>query len=399
MSLSGSFDDLSEKHLDDLIQAGVPEGLLVDYKAQTYGRADADVREFLKDVSSFANTAGGHLVIGITESGGVPTVVAPLSGIDPDKELQRFESLVRDGLEPRIFGIRMKAIPLAAGDCAIVIRVPRSWNPPHRVSAKNTNRFYGRNSAGAYELSVDDLRRLFLASASAIDRARAFKNERLVRIGSAAGTLLDPSLVGRLIVHIVPIGALSGSPQVDLARAAANPAALRPLNQVAFGGWTCGINFDGFSGKSLGPDQQCFSYVQLFRNGIIEAAMVGIVANIGTRAVIPALDFEKIILGSLPPYINALRDLDVGAPLAIMITLQSVQGARLGVNPKWIVNPVPEIDRDPLELPEILLEDYDSDHAYHQAIRPAVDALWNTAGIAASRYYDADGRWIGEKLA
>jgi predicted HTH transcriptional regulator len=33
-------------------------------------RADADVREFLKDVSSFANTAGGHLIIGMDEAGG-----------------------------------------------------------------------------------------------------------------------------------------------------------------------------------------------------------------------------------------------------------------------------------------------------------------------------------------
>jgi hypothetical protein len=62
MSLSGTnFDDLSESDLSALIDAEVPEGLLVDYKRDAYGRGDADVKEFLKDVSSFANTAGGHL--------------------------------------------------------------------------------------------------------------------------------------------------------------------------------------------------------------------------------------------------------------------------------------------------------------------------------------------------
>jgi predicted HTH transcriptional regulator len=100
-----SFDDLSERDLLDQIQAGVPEGVLVDYKREMYGRTDADVREFLKDLSSFANTAGGHLIIGMDETAGIPTVLTPLIGMDSDQELQRLENMARDGLEPRIAGI------------------------------------------------------------------------------------------------------------------------------------------------------------------------------------------------------------------------------------------------------------------------------------------------------
>jgi hypothetical protein len=55
MALSNiAFEDIAERNLLDQIQAGVPEGVLVDYKRDMYGRSDADVREFLKDVSSFA---------------------------------------------------------------------------------------------------------------------------------------------------------------------------------------------------------------------------------------------------------------------------------------------------------------------------------------------------------
>src|SRR6266498_6070472 len=99
-----SFEDLLERDLLDQIQAGVPEGVLVDYKRDMYGRADADVKEFLKDVSSFANTAGGHLIIGMDEASGLPTGLMPLSIPDPDQELQRLENLARDGVEPRIVG-------------------------------------------------------------------------------------------------------------------------------------------------------------------------------------------------------------------------------------------------------------------------------------------------------
>jgi predicted HTH transcriptional regulator len=100
-----SFDDLSERDLLDQIQAGVPEGVPFEYKRDMYGRTDAGVREFLKDVSSFANTAGGHLIIGMDETAGIPTAITPLIGIDSDQELQRLENMARDGLEPRIAGI------------------------------------------------------------------------------------------------------------------------------------------------------------------------------------------------------------------------------------------------------------------------------------------------------
>ncbi len=89
MSLSNiNFDNLSEQNLLDQIAAGVPEGVLLDYKKELYGGGDSDVKEFLKDVSSFANTAGGHLVIGVDEAAGVPTGISPLTG-NPDQDLSK----------------------------------------------------------------------------------------------------------------------------------------------------------------------------------------------------------------------------------------------------------------------------------------------------------------------
>jgi predicted HTH transcriptional regulator len=61
-------DQISETDLRSLTETGVPEGIAMDYKRASYGNSDADTREFLKDVSSFANTAGGHLILGIEEA-------------------------------------------------------------------------------------------------------------------------------------------------------------------------------------------------------------------------------------------------------------------------------------------------------------------------------------------
>ena len=60
-----NFDEVSEADLNDLIVADVPEGLAIEYKRDPYGFSDADKKEALKDITSFANAAGGHLVIGM----------------------------------------------------------------------------------------------------------------------------------------------------------------------------------------------------------------------------------------------------------------------------------------------------------------------------------------------
>ena len=92
--------------------------------------------EYLADVSSFANTAGGDIVIGMAATKGVPTAFAPLS-VDPDAEILRLENIARSGLQPRISNLVVRAVPLTGG-CALLIRVPRSYNPPHRIIRQGT---------------------------------------------------------------------------------------------------------------------------------------------------------------------------------------------------------------------------------------------------------------------
>src|SRR6266436_4947839 len=114
------FDNVKEIDLAELIENQVSEGFLYEYKSQTYGGSDDDKREALKDVSSFANSAGGHIVIGMDEKQGVPTALEGVT-IDADKEILRLDSLFRNCIEPRIIGLRTRPIPLQSGRVAILI--------------------------------------------------------------------------------------------------------------------------------------------------------------------------------------------------------------------------------------------------------------------------------------
>jgi hypothetical protein len=390
MALSNlAFESLSEDDLKEQISTGVPEGVLVDYKRDMYGRGDADAKEFLKDVSSFANTAGGHLIIGLDETAGIPTGIAALNG-DTDQDLQRLENLARDGIEPRIAGLRVKAVSVTGGGYVIVLRIPKSWNPPHRVNARNTNRIFGRNSAGAYEFSIEELRVIFTSGANALDRVRAFRAERLAKIDAGEAIVPLAQNCGRLVVHLVPTSAFGFGGQIDLAKAHALEELLRPMASM---GRSPRINFDGFSNLHRGGDGNCWSYTQMFRNGSIEAVKVRVVSDLQAGQLwIPTLDFDRWIFEVLPTYLSALRQLEVPSPIALMISLQGVRGARLGVAQNSFDDP-PKIDRDVLELPECVIEQYGTEADYQRAARPAFDALWNTGGYFRSNHFDADGNW------
>jgi hypothetical protein len=75
-----------------------------------------------------------------------------------------------------------------------------------------------------------------------------------------------------------------------------------------------------------------------------------------------------------------------------MISLQGVRGARLGIRTDTLEDP-PKIDRDVLELPECVIEQYGSEIDYQRIARPAFDALWNTGGFFRSKHFDSTGKW------
>ena len=153
------FDQIDQNSLQALIDSSVRESVHIDFKRQSYGTDDASKKELLKDVSAFANTLGGHILIGMDEDSGAASAITPLSG-NVDQELRRLESIVKTGIEPAIIGLRMRRVEANGGDI-IAIHIPRSPNPPHRVIVTRSNRFYMRNSAGCFEPSVEELRSLF----------------------------------------------------------------------------------------------------------------------------------------------------------------------------------------------------------------------------------------------
>ena len=89
MSLAGKrIEALASADLQALIDDAVSESSEIEFKERV-GTNDEAKREFLADVSSFANAGGGDLLVGIRERKGIATSFTDLAAIEADYEILR----------------------------------------------------------------------------------------------------------------------------------------------------------------------------------------------------------------------------------------------------------------------------------------------------------------------
>lgn len=146
-------ESITEADLQALIASRTPESRQLEYKQQLPDSGGGGSVKFLREVTAFANTQGGDLIYGIAEDNGIADALHVLQMPSQDLVRQRFESLCADGVEPRLTGlVQYHFISLTAGGDALVVRVAKSWNAPHRVTTGGHAHFYGRNASGSYQL-------------------------------------------------------------------------------------------------------------------------------------------------------------------------------------------------------------------------------------------------------
>ena len=215
------FDAIDKGDIEALVTNAVPEGRTIEYKEQLPRGSDEDSREFLADVSSFANAGGGDLIYGVRDKRdhdgkptGTPEVIG-LAEINLDEQKTRLENLLRDCIDPRIPGVRIKHFDGFMSGPVIVLRVLKSWASPHMVKFKHSSRFFSRNSGGKYKLDVREIRAAFLASESLSDKISAFRSDRVGKI--LTGETPKPLEPGpKFLLHLLPVVAFAEPAVVDL---------------------------------------------------------------------------------------------------------------------------------------------------------------------------------------
>jgi Putative DNA-binding domain len=387
--LDMTLDRITEAEINNLISNGVPESTTIDYKRETYGNSDGDKREFLADVSSFANTIGGDIVIGIEEASGLPTLITPFTD-DIDAEVRRLESIALSGIEPRLTNLRVRAVPVAGG-YAIIVRVPRSFVPPHRVITQNSNRFWARAGTNKYEPDVEQLRHLFTDTPHMLERIRSFRADRLIKI--AAGDTPAPlGQSGKVVLHVIPLPSFTDGRMADIVSQLAKgshvpvPLALNNFQNREE------VNLDGYLNYAVAIPSTAQAYAQFFRNGAIEG--VGELKNDdGVNSRFVTIDLTNLVVSRVRQYLNVLRAYDLGLPVYVFLSFcnatRVVHRYGDGTGAGWYDSR--PLSREIVSMPEIYIDRFDVDVI--DVMRTALTTLWNAVGFQSCDRYNDLAKW------
>lgn len=383
MSLPIDISNATEAHIQQLVEARVPEGTYIELKRALPLLDGSGKHEFLADVSAFANSSGGDLIYGIDEDGEGRAAAIIVQVGNPDEEARRFQDVLMNGVEPRIPGLQVHPIRIAEG-FVLVVRVPQSWAGPHRV--KSNQHFFIRENVRKRQLDVPEIRGLFLRSDHQAQRVRDFRTERLGKLMAGDGPhRLVPGAL--LVAHFVPTQAALGTVQVDPIPYMRDRA-LPVLSDTIPG---ARVNADGALVVRNPNAQGTYGYSQLFRNGYFETVKV-LEYSQDRRATLGSLAYEKQFIALLTCLRNEYQHLGIGLEMTCMLSIIGAENVELGIDRLWynLDDHQGYFDRRVLVLPDVLLP---SELPPEQALRPVFDLVWQSAGLEGSANYNNAGEW------
>lgn len=384
---------ITEQDILDLIANKCREDKRLEFKSALATNSDKQKKEFLADISSFANASGGDLLVGIEATEGIATKIAGLDPSSLDSEILRLENILRDGLDPRIPNVKFQPVTTAFGT-VLVIRVFKSWIPPHRVKYGGSSRFYSRHSAGKYELEVSEMRPLFALSSTAVEQIREFRIQRLSKI-VAGDTPLQLIGTHRLIIHVVPFAAFDPNFRFDLSSFSTEIDLLASMSNGQNSSFPK-HNFQGIV-TYAGSRSECTSYFQLFRNGAVEVVSTSFLKRHDYVDRRPELyiyaDYERAVVETVSNILSIQKQIGAELPLYVMLSFLGVKNYAIAFSGSYSPGEGNIVGENDLILPEAVIEDFELD--VKKFMKPIFQIVWNSAGF--SRTPRIHGQWWADQ--
>ena len=166
--------ELTYSDIDDLVNVRQErEGYHLDYKGKI-GEPDRFKKEFSKDISSFGNTDGGYLIIGVDKDYNIVGIEQTISNKPVD---EWFNQVLSTNIDPPVFYYNPKVIPIPDSEKVIVvIHVPESSKKPHMVS--ETHQYFIRLNDSSKPSTHNQVREMFDFSRHRTDEFREFLIKR-----------------------------------------------------------------------------------------------------------------------------------------------------------------------------------------------------------------------------
>ena len=387
--------------IQSLIDNSVCESKLLEYKKELKIESDSDKKEFLADISSFANCIGGDIIFGIEEDEeNNPKSIVGILYENEDKLIRRLEDFIRQSIQPVIIDIEYNVIDLGNKTCVLIIRVPQSIVSPHRVEYKGTNKFFTRNNKGKYQMDVSELRSAFNSGLDLNKRIENYKNDTYFElIANKYGKLQDDLPI--FVLHYIPLSAFSNSNPNNFSlsniKEQMNNASSKTLTGSTY---DKKITIDGVVIEY--KSQSLSSTAKYKTNGIIEKTTTDFFKKdyINTSIRPPkkcnVIQGGRIIECLIDDYKEVKRYFDkmnINGPFVISCSI--LNGAEYTIPVRDWFDILNVIDRDILYLDNIFIDNFEE--SAESVLMPIFNSLWNACGYERCRAYDSEGNYIGMK--
>jgi hypothetical protein len=183
--------------LQTLVTGSVREDGDLEFKQQLYGSADSEKRDLAGDVAAMANTVGGVIVLGISETDGAATGLYPVA-LSEAEELRMRQ--VVTGLVAPAPQFTIYRVEQAAGTPSgfYLLAVPRSADAPHAVRVHDGLRYPRRDGPRIRWLSESEVsdayRSRFQQAASHVERLEGMLHEGAASLHTEATAWLALAL-------------------------------------------------------------------------------------------------------------------------------------------------------------------------------------------------------------
>jgi len=389
--LPSGLDEVSVEDLQRLVKTGAPEKQEIEFKRQLDPQNKNHKEKFLAEVTSFANTTGGDLIIGVPDPEDVDEADDAklwwITDHDRDEYKLDWENVIRTSTDPRLqtHEIRTLSNPDGAGFVAVV-RVQASTVSPHRVTQGSKKPFYGRNSAGKYPFDTGQLREKFIEQYSLREEVEDFLAERIAKIrGGDAPAPFEPGPC--MVLHVIPAAAFNLRSEIDISSDGRDAFSGLPLFHRDRGGQVhsnARRNIDGIVNsqdigdfrKATETDEPQSEYVQIFNDGRIEAVhSFHFRKDFSEEDKIGFLTLYEILHDRLPDYTGFLAERDVSSPLFLYLTFIDAEGF---VTTSDKNRDSKKLDRNVATLPVVTLKSYDE--SAKEVTKEFMQHIWHAFG-------------------
>jgi hypothetical protein len=391
-------NDATPAHIQALIDSEVAENLTLEYKSVLPTGQSESSREFLYDVAAMANSQGGDIIFGIADrkgaddqSTGIADKLSEMKMANVQTDIDRLSNLIKDGISPRLTGFSMQPLSCNGND-VLIVRIPRSWNRPHMVTAGAVNKFYTRIGTQKNLMSVDEIRRSFLEQGELSRTIKQWRLNRAQLVSSATGPVSSGLGKTIMLFHVIPASAVTAS---DLLSGSWRfPEQEKAQLHVPNGITRLRYNGDGaIATASVGDDVA--GHTQIFRSGVSEYAdyWSGLQPEGSNQRLVRALKIEKQMIFCLKDAIRRLRVQGRTELIYVGFSLLGIKNCLICTQDEARFFSPTIIQDNIFSSPEVLVDITELEEPpYRKVLEPLADTMWQLSGREGSPH-SVDGIW------